>query len=255
MSRRERLALAERAALKAIALDDSLAEAHRALSYVRRVNLDMASAEAEMTRALALDPMNARLHESMVQLYIVTERPALALAEARRAVQLDPLSATATAEVAHALQANDRCDEALAQLAPLRSLRPPLLRVSGIAAQCYVRKRMWPEAIAEAQRNLGDSGTLGLSMLGFVLARAGRVDEARRVLATLLDRAGRTDGMAIDVAMVYAALGENDEAFAWLDRSLEDRSFALTLREDQMASLEADPRYEKFRAKLGIQKR
>ena len=255
LSRRARLALAERAAFRAIALDDSLAEAHASLSLVRKANFDMASADAELRHAIALDPMNARLHEWMVQLSIVTGRPALALAEARRAVQLDPLSATATAEVAHALQANDRCDEALTQLAALRSLRPPLLRASTIAAQCYVRKRMWPEAIAEAQRNLNVTGTRGLATLGFVLARAGRVDEARRVLVTLLDHARRTDGGTIDVAMVYAALGQNDEAFAWLDRSLEDRSFGLELREDLVKSLEADPRYEKFRARLAIQKR
>ena len=69
MPRRARLALAERAALRAIALDDSLAEAHASLSLVRKVNLDMASAEAELRRAIALDPMNARLREWMVQLY------------------------------------------------------------------------------------------------------------------------------------------------------------------------------------------
>jgi TolB-like protein/DNA-binding SARP family transcriptional activator len=255
MSRRARLALAERAAFKAIALDDSLAEGHAALALVRRVNVDMPSARAEMKRAIALDPMNARLHEWMVQLYVVAKKPELALREARRAVELDPLSATATAEVAHALQASNRCDEALAQLARLRSLRPPLLRAASIAAQCYVRKGMWREAVAEARLNLDVSGTRGLSMLGFALARAGRTDEARGVLATLLDRAGQTGGSAIDVAIVYAALGENDEAFAWLDRAVEERSFGLENREDLVASLESDPRYDRFRAMLGIQKR
>lgn len=255
MSRRAHLALAERAALKAIALDDLLAEAHLALSGVRRINLDMASADAELKRAIDLDPMNARLHEALARRYIVTKRPDLALAEARHAVMLDPPSASATGEVAHALQASGRCDEALAQLAPLRSLRPPLLRAATIAAQCYVRKRMWPEAIAEAQRNLGVTGARGLSLLGFVLARAGRVDEARRTLATLLDGAARNDGSAMDVALVYAALGENDEAFAWLDRAVEERSFVLDFQEDLVASLEPDPRYDRFRAMLGIQKR
>ena len=255
MSRRARLALAERAALRAIALDDSLAEAHLSLAGIRRINLDMASAEAELRRAIDLDPMNARLHVALAQRYIVSRRPDLALAEARRAVALDPLSASATAEVAHALQASGRCDEALAQLAPLRSLRPPLLRASYIAAQCYVRKRMWPEAIAEARRNLGVTGTRGLPLLAFVLARAGRVDETRRILATLLDQAARDDGSAMDVAVVYAALGENDEAFAWLDRAVEERSFVAELHGDLVASLESDPRYERFRTMLGIQKR
>ena len=255
MSRRARLALAEQAALRAIALDDSLAEAHRSLAYVRKTALDLVSFEAELRRAIALDPMNARLHEILVQRYIVTKRPDLALAEARRAVDLDPLSASATAEVAHALQASGRCDEALAQLAPLRSLRPPLLRTSSIAAQCYARKRMWPEAIAEARRNLDVTGEPGLSLLGFVLARAGHVDEARSILATLLDRANRSDGAAMDVAIAYAALGLHDEAFTWLDRAVEERSFGFELREDLVASLEADPRYDRFRVLLGIQKR
>lgn len=255
LPRRDRLMLAERAAFRAIALDDSLADGHAALALVRRVNADIASAQKEMQRAIALDPMNARLHEWMAQLYIVMKQPALALASAQRAVQLDPLSPSAAAEVAHALQAGDRCDEALAQLAPLRVLRPPLLRVSSIAAQCYVRKRMWPEAVAEAQKNLNVSGTRGLSMLGFALARSGRVDEARGVLATLLDRAGRTGGNAMDVATLYAALDEKDEAFAWLDRAVEERSFGLENREDLVASLEADPRYDRYRAMLGVQKR
>ena len=254
MSRRVHLALAERAALRAIALDDSLADAHASLALVRKNTLDMASADAELRRAIALDPRNARLHEYMAQRYIVMKRPDLALAEARRAVALDPLSPTATAEVAHALQASDRCDEALVQLAPLRSVRPPLLRVSAIGARCYVRKRMWPEAIVEAQRNLGPTGTRGLPLLGFVLARAGRVDETRRILATLLDRAAHDDGSAMDVAAVYAVLGENDQAFAWLERAVEERSFVMDLHEDLMANLESDPRYERFRTMLGIQK-
>jgi TolB-like protein len=255
LSYRERLALAERAALKAIALDDSLAEAHASLALVRRVSADMASAESELERAIALDPLNPRPHEWLAQLYIFVKQPERALAEARRAAQLDPLSPSARAEVAHALQASGRCDEALAQLAPLRSLRPPLLRASMIAAQCYVRKRMWPEAAAEAQRNAHVSGTHGLPLLAFVFANEGRLDETRRILATLLDHAARDDGGAMDVALVYAALGEHDEAVAWLDRAVEERSFGMVPHEDLLASLESDPRYERFRAKLRIQKR
>ena len=255
MLRRARLTLAEQAALRAIALDDSLAEAHLALSGVRRTNLDLPSAEAELRRAMALDPMNARLYERLAQRYIVIKRPDLALAEARHAVALDPLSTSASAEVAHALQASDRCDEALAQLAPLRSVRPPLLRVSTIAAHCYVQKQMWPQAIAEAQRNRSVTGTRGFPLLGFVLARAGRADETRRMLATLLERAARHEGSAMDVALVYAALGEKDEAFAWLDRAVDERSLVLEPHEELVASLESDPRYERFRVMLGIQKR
>jgi serine/threonine-protein kinase len=253
MSRRERLALAEASALKAVALDDSLGEAHAVLSAVRKGNYDLASAEAELARAVALEPTNPRFREWRTQLYVAEERPDKALAEAGRAVELDPLSPTANAEVAHALLANDRCDEALVQLAKLKSLRPPLLRAIDFSVRCYARKQMWPEAIAAIQRP-NNTGPRAQARLGYLFARAGRTDEARRILRALLDRARRTNDGAFRVATVYAGLGENDQAFAWLDKSIEDRSFEF---DDLMMldRLRRDPRFDSFRRHLGGQKR
>jgi TolB-like protein/DNA-binding SARP family transcriptional activator/tetratricopeptide (TPR) repeat protein len=252
LPRRDRLALAEQAALKAVALDDSLGEAHATLGLVRRSNYDLASAEAELTRAVALDPTNARVREWLVQLYVATDRPKEALAEARRARALDPLSPTTNAEVARALIANDRCDEALAQLDKLRFLRPRLLRAGSLAAQCYARKAMWPEAIAEMQRISLSAGPRGEAMLGYMLARAGRTDEARQILAAMLDRERRTDGGAFEVATVYAGLGENDQAFTWLDKSLEDRSLVFE-NATVVDGLRSDRRFDRFRRRLAGQ--
>jgi TolB-like protein/DNA-binding SARP family transcriptional activator len=254
MPRRDRLALAEQAALKAVALDDSLGEAHATLGLVKRSNYDLASAETELTRAVALEPTNARVREWLVQLYVAMERPKEALAEARRAQALDPLSPTTNAEVARALIANDRCDDALAQLDKLKFLRPPLLRAGSLAAQCYARKAMWPEAIAEMERIALNAGPRGKAMLGYMLARGGRTDEARQILAAMLDRAHRTDGGAFEVATVYAGLGENDQAFAWLDKSLDDRSLVFE-NATVVDGLRSDPRYDGFRRRLGGQKR
>jgi TolB-like protein/DNA-binding SARP family transcriptional activator len=255
LSRADRLAVAEQAALKAVALDDSFADAHAMLSLVRRDNYEMASAETELKRAVALEPTNARFREYLVQLYVLTGRPADALVEGRRALELDPLSPSATAEVAHALLANHRCDEALAQLAKLRSLSPPLNRAAPIAAQCYARKQMWPEAIAEMQRGLANAGPYSQAVLGYMLGRAGRAHEAREILAALLDRSRRMNGRAFDVAIVYAGLGENDEAFTWLDKALDDRSLGFywlpTIEED----LRRDPRFDRLRQRLGLPKR
>jgi TolB-like protein/DNA-binding SARP family transcriptional activator len=250
-----RLALGEQAALKAVALDDSVGDAHAALGLVRRRNYDLASAEKEFARAVALEPTNPRFREWLAQLYISTERPKEALAEARRAQELDPLSATANAEVASALLANDRCDEALVQLEKLRSLPQPLLRAGNYAALCYARKQMWPEAIAEMQRNLVNAGPRGQALLGYSLARGGRTAEARQILAAALDRERRTNAGAFTIAAVYAGLGENDQAFTWLNKSLDDRSLAL----DNMAvifdGLRRDPRFDRFRQRLNGQKR
>ena len=253
LSRHERLALAEQAALKAISLDDSFAEAHEALSYVRRDNYELASSEMEMKRAIALDPTNARFHEGLVQLYAMTQRPAEALVEARRALELDSLSPTANAEFADALLANDRCDEALPQLEKLRSLRPPLNRAGLIAAECYGQKQMWPEAIAEIERDTVNGGPRVQSYLGYVLARGGRTDEARRILAAMLDRSRRTNRVAFDVALVYAGLGENDQAFAWLDKAVDDRSLGLEWMHATVNSLRRDPRFEKIARRAGLE--
>jgi serine/threonine protein kinase/tetratricopeptide (TPR) repeat protein len=252
---RDRLALAEQAALKAVALDDSLGEAHATLSFVRGGNYDLASAESELMRAVELEPTNARFHESLVRLYASEERPAEALVEARRALELDPLSPTANAELAHALLANDRCDEALRELEKLRSLRPPLLRASSIAAQCYARKRMWPEAIAEMQRISVNGGRRSQALLAYMLARAGRTDQARQILAGLLDRSRRIKGGAFEVAIVYAGLGENDQAFAWLDKAVDDRSLAFEFLPTVWDGLRSDPRFDHLRSRIGLQKR
>jgi TolB-like protein/DNA-binding SARP family transcriptional activator len=255
LSRPDRLALAEKAALKAIALDDSSGEAHESLSYIRRDNYELASAETELKRAVALDPTNARFREGLVQLYAMTQRPAEALEEARRAVELDPLSSTANAEVADALLANDRCDEALAQLDKLKSLQPPLNRAGLIAAECYAQKQMWPEAIAEIQRITVNGGPRGEALLGYMLGRGGRREEARRILAAMLDRSRRTNGGAFDVALVYIGLGDNDRAFAWLDKAVDDRSLGFQWLHTIVNGLRRDPRFEHLRQRVGLPKR
>jgi tetratricopeptide (TPR) repeat protein len=207
-----------------------------------------------LKRAVALEPTTARFHEGLVQLYALTERPAEALVESRRALELDPLSPSANAEVAHALLANARCDEALAQLEKLRSLRPPLNRAGLIAAECYGQKQMWPQAIAEIRRITVNGGPRGQALLGYMLGRAGRPEEARRILAAMLDRSRRTSGGAFDVALVYAGLGDDDQAFIWLDKAVDDRSLGFEWMHTIVNDLRRDPRFEKLGRRAGLQK-
>jgi TolB-like protein/DNA-binding SARP family transcriptional activator len=247
---KERFALARQAALKAIALDDSLGEAHSAMSHVRKASYDLAGAETEMKRAVALDPANARFREWLVQLYIISGQRTEALAEAQRALTLDPLSPTANAELAHALLANHRCDEALVQLERVRNLRPPLLRAKTIASQCYAQKGMWAEAIRELESLPATASTRGQGVLGYMLARGGRPVEARQLLARLIAQVTRSNGYTFDVALVYIGLGDNDQAFAWLDKAVDDQSLGLDLLPSVLNELSGDPRFARLQQRL-----
>ena len=245
--------LALRAARKAVALDDSSGEAHAALGLVRKMQYDFSRAEKELKRASALEPDDARFREWLVQLYVVLDRADDALVEARRAVELDPLSATANAELAHALLASNRCDEALALLERLKGLKPPLLRAAGIAAQCYAKAGSWPRALAMVQQ-ARDTSTRTRSISGYLLARAGRTVEARRALATLLDRSTRPAGTSFEIGLVYAGLGDDDQAFAWLDKAVSDQTFTFEWFPTLVDRLHSDPRFGRLRRRLGIQK-
>jgi len=163
LSRPARLALAEQAALKAVALDDSSGWAHLALSMVRRDNYEMASAETELNRAVALEPTNARFRGWLVLLYVVTDRPAEALVESRRALELDPLSPEANAEVAHALLANDRCDEARGTTRKTR-VSPPTAVASG--RNCRAVLRTQADVAGGDRGNAADLGECGATWPG-----------------------------------------------------------------------------------------
>lgn len=253
--RRAWVARAESAALKAVALDDSLADAHAALGWVRSVQNDYSGSETEFKQAIALDPNSPRVHEGLARLYMMSGRPAEQLAAARRGLENDPFSHSAIREVALALNMNGRCDEALQLLKPLKSLSPPAGVAGIISGQCYESKEMWPEAIAEYQWAIANaSGASGPAFLAHALARAGREDEARRILSDL--RAGRNDSHgAFGIGVVYAGLRDYDQAFAWLNKAADDGSITAYIVEPMFSDLHRDPRYAALRERMRFQKR
>lgn len=250
-------ASAEIAARKAIALDDSLAEAHATLGLVLLMRHAVTDAEAELRDAVALEPDSELYREWLAKVLVWTDQFAEALAETRRAVQLAPLSPTSNAEVARALLANGRCDEALAQLEKLTNLEPPLARVTSIQTQCYVVKRRWPEVLAATQPSVAGGAMFYSGLYGYALAGAGRRNEAVRFLDTLLER-GRTDvGMSWHIALVYLGLGDLDRAVPWLDRAAENEALSGAMEMAPLAarlldSLRTDPRIARLRQRMGL---
>jgi serine/threonine protein kinase/Tfp pilus assembly protein PilF len=251
-SRRERLVEAGKAARGAIGLDSSLADAHASLGHVLMADYQLAKAEEQFKRALDLNPNEPYVREFLVWLYIFMNRPHEALEQAKRAAEDNPQSPTAIAEVARALLVNGRCDEALEHLGRLTYLQPPPARAAAIAAQCYARQQRWQKAIDELRPVAERNPLQGDPWLGFMLARAGRTQQAREVRDRLLERWRRGDGGAYGLAVVDAGLRDFDDAFEWLGKSVDDRSLRYNIMEPAFEELRRDPRFDRLRNRLGI---
>lgn len=251
----------EAAARKALALDDSLGEAHALLAVYRSMAGDTRAADYHFERAIALEPKRARTREWRSSYYLATGRPTEALAEAEQALALEPLSPTAPAEVARALIGNHRCDDALAKLKPLLALDPPPLRVAPLVAHGYACKAMWAEAMKAMEPWTRRGDLRGVAWIGYFKGRAGQTAEAQAIHADLLARWRDGKLEAYWLAWVPAALGDRDQAFSWLDRAFEkgELEFSPGLRvgltDPLFDDLRGDPRLEALRRRLGFQRR
>lgn len=253
--RREHLVQAQTSAHTAIRLDSSLADAHAALGHVLLFDYQLSKAEEQFKRALDLNAGEPYVREFLVWLYIFMERPREALEQAERTAKDNPNSPTAIAEVARALLVNGRCDEALAALGRLSYLQPPPARAGAIAAQCYAHRQLWQNAI-DALRPVAERNPLQADpWLGFMLAQAGRTDEAVRIRDSLIAQVTRSNGGAYGVAVVYAGFRDFDKAFAWLDRAVDDRSLRYNIMEPAFEELRRDPRFDQLRKTLATDTR
>lgn len=255
MPLRELFALAENEGRKAVALDDSLPEAHYALGRVLEAELDFPQAEMEIRRAIALDPTRSIYHRALSYVLEWGSRPEELLTETQRALETDPLNPYALAALGGALAANRRFDEALVQLDRVSAIQPPLQGVAFVAAQIYAGQKRLPEAIAILRPQAEAGDPMFRALLGYMLAKAGQRDEAKRLLADLLARSERTGVGAFQVAIVHAGLGDRDQAFAWLDKSVDDRSIGSVIMAPVFEDLRRDPRFQKLNGRLGLPKR
>ena len=250
MSPRALHALAEQSALRAVALNDSLAEAHAAVGAALMTRYEFAAAERELQRAVALDPRSSRVSKDLATVYQWQQRPAEALAEANRAVENDPLSSSARAEVALALCANGEYAPGMAQLKQAEAVQPPLLRLPLYAGLCHGMQKRWPAAAA-AMRSSPE--VRGRGFLGYALARSGERQQALAVLDDLMAHWQRSRQGAFEVAVVHAGLGDSDRAFEWLDRSVDDLSLMpIIMIEPLFEELHADHRFKRLQQRIGL---
>ncbi len=175
-------------------------------------------------------------------------RHAESLEQARLAAEEDPLSPTAAADVGEALCANRRFDEGLAQLEKLDSVKPPLPRVHGYKALCYLLQQRWALAIASFDGKMG--GDPWSTLLGYAVAKSGDTAGALLMEREAIDRWRQTGRGAIQVVYISEALGNRDKAFMWLERTTNDVTNAIMY--PLFNELRADPRFHRYRQRVGL---
>src|SRR6201988_206261 len=245
----EFLPKAKVAAQKAIEIDETLAEAHTTLAVtIFWYDWNWKEAENQYKRALELNPNGADTHLFYAHLLSNTGRSAEALAEIKRAKDLDPYSPFINALEGQFLIHSGKPDEALVKLRETFELAPGFWFPHVFAASAYINKGMFAEGIAEARRarELSDGQTISIAFEGYALAKLGKRDEAQAALDSLLKRSKERFIPPYHIAMMYNGLGERDQAFAWLERGLEQRDpkMAFLKVEAKWNNLHDDPRFQ-----------
>jgi Tfp pilus assembly protein PilF len=240
-------------ATRALAKDDSLAEAHAAHAYVLfRIDWDWAGAEAGFRRALALKPGYARAHEQLGLLLAILRRFPEAMTEFQRARDLDPLSLTVRNGVGRALHFQRRYDEAIAQFQQALALDPKFPESHFNLGLTYLAMGRYDEAIAtlETALQLSNNRTVIAAMLGVAQGFAGRKVEAQRIYDEMLAKSESPYYLAI----LSAGLGQNDRAFRYFDAAVAQRDGVMIYMaaEPVFAALAADPRFGVFLRKMGL---
>jgi len=255
--RREAMPKAREAALTALQLDESLAEAHTSLAFVKmQYEWDWPGSEKEFKRALELNPNYATAHQWYAVWLIARGNPAAALEEERRAQQADPLSMIIKTDTVQLLVYAQHCDEAIQQALGALEIDPTFLLAHIYLAEAYGGKQNYPTAITELRKALDISkeNTWVLSDLARTYALARQKDKSQVILHDLLSGAKDREDTTLEVAKIYAALGENDQAFAWLEKAYRNRAGGLILLNPapDFQTLHHDPRFADLDRRIGL---
>jgi serine/threonine protein kinase/Flp pilus assembly protein TadD len=248
---------AKATAKRAVELDETLAEAHTSLaSALFFYDRNFPEAEREFRRAIELNPNYATAHHWYGVTYLARmERFDEAIAELKRAQELDPLSLIISADFGNTYIQAHQYDKAIEQLRKTIEMDQSFYFAHWQLGVAYEMKGDFQNAIAEYQkaRQLNDDPWV-LALLGHVSAATGRRDEALKILDQLKQISKHRFVYAYGFAVVYAGLGEKDQAFQWLEKSYQDREPRITrLKVDPLVdNLHSDPRFADLVRRVGL---
>jgi TolB-like protein/DNA-binding winged helix-turn-helix (wHTH) protein/Tfp pilus assembly protein PilF len=255
MTAKEALPKAKSAAIKALELDPVLGEAHNSLAFcLDGYDWDWEAADKEFRRAIELNPGYANAHHWYAWHLSLKGRYDEAIAEMRRAESLDPLSLIINADLAEILLLAHFYDESIQQSRKTIEMDPNFALAHHQLGQAYLQKQMYDAAIAELQKAVqlsGGSPTSTASLArAFVLS--GKRSEAVTLLSELKKRSSPGYSYASEIAVIYAALGDKDQAMIWLEKGYEERFNPGVLLRPGLDPLRSDPRFQDLVRRIGV---
>jgi serine/threonine protein kinase/Tfp pilus assembly protein PilF len=247
---------AKAAALRALEIDDSLAEAHTALGfYLSNYEWDRDGSEKEYRRAIEVKPNYATAHHWLGSDLSNVKRFDDGLVELRRAEELDPLSPIIGTNLGDALAFARRYDEAIAQYKRTLVRDPNFAYAHRALGWAYGSNGMYPEAIAETRMAIElRTGSSAKGYWGLWLAKSGKRDEAAKLLSELKQEATRDYVQSYTFALIYIGLGDKAEALNWLEKQMSDRSetantYAVA---PELDDLRSEPRFKEMLKRMNL---
>jgi serine/threonine protein kinase/Tfp pilus assembly protein PilF len=237
-------------ALKALEIDDKLAEAHASLAFIKsNYDWDWSGAEQEFKRAIELNPGSATAHHFYgLALAYMGGRFEEAIDESKRAVELDPLSLIINADLGHVFYEARKYELAIEQERKTLEMDPNFNPAHHWLGLAYLQKSMDKEGIAEFEKEF--------PFLGYAYAVAGRRAEAQQVLDKLNELSKQKYVPAMSMARIYVGLGEKDKAFEWLEKAYLDGSIGggTGIAVDPIFDpLRSDPRFMDILRRMNLQ--
>ncbi len=252
---KEALPKAKAAALKALELDGALGEAHTSLAFcLDGFDWDFTTAGREFERAIELNPGYATAHHWYAWHLALMRRYDEALTEMKKAQRLDPLSLVINADLAEVLALAGAYDASIQQSLKTLELDPAFGLAHNHLGQAYLQKHMTAEAIEELKKavTLSGGGATCVANLARADAAAGQTRDALALLDDLKRRSSPLHSYASEIAVIYAALRDSNQAMAWLERGAEERFNPGVLLRPGFDPLRSDPRFADLMRRVGL---
>src|SRR5262249_6171787 len=249
---------AKAAALKAVELDDSLAEAHTSLGSAKESEWDWTGAEKEYKKAIELNPNYATAHHWYSGLLAALGKQDEALAEAKQAIELDPLSLPINSEVGDLYRDMGRYDEAIQQYRKALEIDPKYVSTHFALGRAYLLQHKYVEGFSEFKEASVDSGDArGINELNgvwMVFQKSGYKAAMLTLAESEMQASSYRYVSPSEIASIYFAAGEKDRGFSWLERAYHERDDSLEeIKTDPaVAPFRSAPRYAALLRRMGL---